>query len=926
MDGYAQNTCLSVGQEFLHYSVQAIVGQGAMGIVYKVYDKKREMHVALKILHTNFISEKQHRKFAQEVKAIAKLNHENIVKLFDVGTKPMYYFTMEYVAGKTLAQMVVNNEDVDFLKLGKIMHKIAIALYHAHVKGIIHGDIKPQNIVIDENDEPKIMDFGLAKNRRDATHDHTSLEGTPAYLSPEQLQHKEIDKRSDIYSLGVTLYYCLTKQLPFAEKNYAALFYQIVHRDPQKPREINADIPRELEEICLRCIQRNAQLRYANTKFLAHDLAEFVNGKPLVKKISQKINKNSHLFYIEILLVFAVIILAVTYYTSNKVLEQRTVIKTVDTNFSWHNRKSEALLPWYRMQKYHMHNLQLLLQRIGFGDQLWQEDTQKAIASVYDQIHKASSFNLELAVQLIQAIIMMQNSEYIDQRFSDLCATALKVAKKRDLRSYIDIFEQFDEVYKVSMQLRMIERNDLQTRYKKGNLVITAAMKKITNPYGCFYLACHSNDIWVREKLLLDAVSKENNYRFYSKLGEFYINNHLYHEGIAVFRHQLQDNPYEPVAHYYIAQGFISIGEYESALLHLRFLEKHYFNKGKELIFLEKTRIFTMQKKYSRAKKALEDARKWISKHGSSMVNFEFVYNKWHKFIVADPSFESGFSANKMAGWYYRIGELEKAYKLIDNAEYVLQFAIYRAILEKKLREFDTADHIWKEAYDMIMRVLYREQRQKAFVYSPLFYRYALEFLIGRRTDFYKPYTNADSKNMQLLDSVGKALGQYYFVPLYRAHFMKDRGAFGPTVALCNKAKQLAPWYRYKIELIEKIALARWYYYYNKNMSREYRIGVARKMATEMVRDHNYGPAHNLLGASYIGESISKARNHFAQIVLHELSIPDLLDFYYDSAHFYAQVQDYERAINYMERYLKLDPNFLYAKNALQSFRKKRGK
>ena len=193
--------------------------------------------------------------------------------------------------------------------------------------------------------------------------------------------------------------------------------------------------------------------------------------------------------------------------------------------------------------------------------------------------------------------------------------------------------------------------------------------------------------------------------------------------------------------------------------------------------------------------------------------------------------------------------------------------------------------------------------------------------MIGRHGDFYKSYVSSRSQNRQLLDRVGKTLEEYYFTSLYRARFLKNRGAYSQVIVLCNRAKQLAPWYRREIELMEKISLARWYYFFDKK-----NMEVGRKIAEEMVSDDDYGPAHNLLGAINIHENISQAQYHFTQIIPRQLSIPDLLDFYFDRAYFYAQQQHYDNAIDDIEKYLKLNPDFIYAKRALRSFREKRGK
>ncbi|BBM82383.1 serine/threonine-protein kinase [Candidatus Uabimicrobium amorphum] len=933
MQRHLKNTHLSVGQNFLHYRIEEVVGEGAMGIVYKAFDKKRQQHIALKILQADFIGEKQHRKFVLEVKAIAKLYHQNIVKLFDAGVEPLHYFAMEYVEGKTLAQ-VVNSEDLDFSTLGKIFHKISLALYHAHVKGIIHGDIKPQNIMIDENYEPKIMDFGLAKNRKGTTNNSTSVEGTPAYLAPEQLQYKAVDKRSDIYSLGVTLYYCLTKQLPFSEKNYAALFYQIVHHEPQKPREIIKHIPKSLERICLKCIQRSPESRYVNSKFLACDFKQFVDGKSLAQELSQKMWKNTFLFYGEVLLLLTTTIFIVVWYDKTRVIvPQKVKANEITSDYSWHNDKSKALLSWHRKQDFSIHYLELLSQRIWSGDLHWKKDTDKAIENTYQKMQTASISDLKHVYRFLQLLIEMQKNEYITEKkyhFNEVCSLALQLAKKHNQQEYINKFTQFKKVHEMNMEIDRLERvykekkESIDWLHTSKYKVISQISKDITNPYLMLSLAVRCDNTWLREKLLLRAVDSKQGHRLYGRLGNFYMYHHFYHEAIALHQCHLKFNPYELSSHYIIARAFGFVGEYKKALLHLEFLQQNFFDTSRELIFFEKARIFVLQKKYQKAKNALTKAREWVDKYGESINNFSSKFQIWQQVIsnVKDKDFTLDLPDSEAIRWYYELGKIEKAYNVIDKAgDKTLILAIYRTILYNKISSFSAYDSIWKEAYDTaITTILYGKKRD----YRAIAYRYALDFLELCPSTRYKQYANIHSDQLEFLKNLAKEWNGYYFVPLYMARFFYGKGHYARAVTLCHKAKQITPWYRREIERMEKIYLARWYYSGKpKSMNAKVRVNTARKIAWEIIDEESYGPAHNLLGRSYVKKNISLAKYHFEQVNPHQLAMSDLMDFYYHYSLLCAEQQQYDKAIVYMKKYLKLNPGHIWGDRTLKKFRQK---
>ncbi|BBM82377.1 serine/threonine-protein kinase [Candidatus Uabimicrobium amorphum] len=264
---------------FRHYKMDKKLGEGGMGKVYKAVDTITGRVVALKFISSQFITQNDHKRFFQEVRAISRLEHDNIVKLYEVGEQPTLYYAMEYVEGKTLKDV----HKLSYKQIADILRQVAVALDYAHEKNIIHRDIKPDNIILSDKYQAKLTDFGLAKDTeiQSSISRTGNIVGTPAFLSPEQVQGAKVTPQSDIYSLGATLYYILTGQPPFRDESFVSLFFDILHTTPPSPRRIKKEIPKDLESICLQCLEKKAEHRYATSQKLADDLQNFIDEKPV---------------------------------------------------------------------------------------------------------------------------------------------------------------------------------------------------------------------------------------------------------------------------------------------------------------------------------------------------------------------------------------------------------------------------------------------------------------------------------------------------------------------------------------------------------------------------------------------------------------------------------------------------------------------
>ena len=271
------------------YDVEELLGRGGMGIVYKARQKRLNRFVALKMLIAGVYAGPHERtRFQREAEVVASLRHPNVVQVYDVGDHDGWpYFTMELLEGGTLAQ-ALSGTPQSSRHAAALLTTLAEAMQAAHQGGIVHRDLKPANILLTEDGTPKIADFGVARHfDEDAALTLSGARiGTPSYMAPEQVIGKAgtIGPTADIYALGALLYEMLTGRPPFRAETATETERQVIGDEPVPPAQLNPKVPRDLETICLKCLQKDPQRRYLTAAALAGDLKRFQRNEPITAR------------------------------------------------------------------------------------------------------------------------------------------------------------------------------------------------------------------------------------------------------------------------------------------------------------------------------------------------------------------------------------------------------------------------------------------------------------------------------------------------------------------------------------------------------------------------------------------------------------------------------------------------------------------
>jgi serine/threonine protein kinase/ABC-type phosphate/phosphonate transport system substrate-binding protein len=311
------NSVLGSERRFGDYILQQPIGSGGMGIVYQAHQVSLNRRVALKFIRgPEIASPTLLRRFTIEAEATARLHHPNIVTIYEVGEAGgQPFISMELVEGESLGSMLTkglyrlggggrdtSNAGASQAQIVQFLIKVARAVHHAHERGVLHRDLKPSNILVDSEGEPHLTDFGLAKIFKFSSDDQgpTSvtatgdLAGTPAYMAPEQVTNCGASACSDVYGLGAILYEMLTGRAPFSGGTPFEVLRQVEHSVPKPPRTVNKLVNRDLETICLKCLEKHPHHRYESAAALAEDLQNWLEKKPVNARKAGAVRRAMH--------------------------------------------------------------------------------------------------------------------------------------------------------------------------------------------------------------------------------------------------------------------------------------------------------------------------------------------------------------------------------------------------------------------------------------------------------------------------------------------------------------------------------------------------------------------------------------------------------------------------------------------------------
>jgi hypothetical protein len=269
------------------YEIQKELGRGAMGVVYQALDPALGRIIALKTVRLTFAFSEQQRatfeqRFLTEARVAAQLQHPGIVVVHDIGRDAatgLLYIALEFLVGETISDLIASGRRLEWREVLRIVARVAEALHHAHMHGVVHRDVKPANIMLLRSGAPKIMDFGIAKIEASTLTSPGELFGTPLYMSPEQAQGEAVDARSDLFSLGSIAYTLLTGEAAFKAPNVPNILARVLHFEPTPPSESGEGIPEDVDYVVARAMAKAPEQRYASGRDMTEDIEDVCAGR-----------------------------------------------------------------------------------------------------------------------------------------------------------------------------------------------------------------------------------------------------------------------------------------------------------------------------------------------------------------------------------------------------------------------------------------------------------------------------------------------------------------------------------------------------------------------------------------------------------------------------------------------------------------------
>lgn len=465
-------------QKFSYYEIIQELGRGGMGVVYKALDTRLNRIVALKLLLNSDGNDSMLQRFSREAEISARLSHPNIVCLYEVGSTPQIYIAMEFIEGRSFADLL-QDKAYPLRKKLEIFRQVCEAVDYAHKQKIIHRDLKPHNILVTANHVAKVMDFGLAKSLSRTNVNLSSegqLLGTPKYMSPEQADGSKVDHSTDIYSLGVILYEILTGHTPYEGDTVITILSKLANEPPILPCQINPSISKDLQTICMKCLEKKPQNRYLSARSLGHDIKAFLGNRPIsirkssiIERSSKWVQRNKILTGLLLILLVAVAGVAYLLYEPAEEKDFK-IIQTLVSQARDKEAYPEAIQHWESfLNRYaHSSHRQAIQEKIEILKNL----QAKKIEARYNQLITEAKLLLTTKnyEQALKILLEAKNCRGEDWQVFMLLGTAYYQTK--DWRNAQLSFEQVEKNLNRDMLFMLADAKIQQKDYEKAILTI----------------------------------------------------------------------------------------------------------------------------------------------------------------------------------------------------------------------------------------------------------------------------------------------------------------------------------------------------------------------------------------------------------------------------------------------------------------------
>ncbi|BBM85923.1 serine/threonine-protein kinase [Candidatus Uabimicrobium amorphum] len=607
-------------RKFGRYVLEKELGRGGMGVVYQAYDTYLKRFVALKLILQGDV-----KRFLKESEMMAQLKHENIIQFYEFSNEPQPFFTMEYVEGTTLSQGIKERKIEPGL-LVEIMIQVCKGLVAAHKKNIIHRDLKPSNILVTSSGRAKIMDFGLAKRlEQDAQQLSKTgqIVGTVLYMPIEQIEG-HVNEKSDIYSLGATMYEALTYRTVFQGATDINIIFQIQNKMPIPLRELNPDISPYLEAICLKCLSRNPNRRYQSAQQLLQELENFKNHRPIIARRYTHIHALRNLMFTHRKL-FAVmgLIIAMLVIFSGYMISKERALQQTNNELKLLN---SAMIEFVKN-----------IQKSSHSDMLVNPEIIKPLAVVFSQ-----SIHLKTAEEYIflRGVILGQSVDKKNMRQAIIDYT-------QTIRQYPKMGANYNNRGAVYVGL---EKHDSALKDFDKAIALTPHEAEYYYNRGFVYHELHNYEKALQDYKQAIELNPQYSKAYYSR-GNLYKFRREYEKAVLEYNKVVALTPNDRKAYYQRGNTYRSLRQYTKAKLDydktIRLDTKNpegYVGRGE---------VYIQLGKYDKALRDIDTAISLDAKYYDAYIVKAFLYKRLRKYEQAEMNYNKAIAMNPDSGKAY---------------------------------------------------------------------------------------------------------------------------------------------------------------------------------------------------------------------------------------------------------------------------------